>query len=68
MRDRQGSYDAPERTRTSTDHSVHKALNRIRPPLMGPGASNPSSLRALLDASEEFGEVDVLKVFSGTGR
>jgi len=25
-------------------------------------------LRALLDASEEFGEVDVLKVFSGTGR
>jgi hypothetical protein len=25
-----GFSSAPERTRTSTDHKVHKALNRIR--------------------------------------
>jgi hypothetical protein len=30
----QAIYDAPERTRTSTDHSVHKALNLIPPALM----------------------------------
>ena len=26
-------FDAPERTRTSTDHSVHKALNLARLPI-----------------------------------
>ena len=65
---RDTSHDAPERTRTSTDHTVHKALNQIQPASMSPGASRTSSLRGLLDALDGFDEVDVLKVFSGAGR
>jgi catechol 2,3-dioxygenase-like lactoylglutathione lyase family enzyme len=33
VRSSQHSLDAPERTRTSTDHSVHKALNLARLPI-----------------------------------
>ena len=31
-------HSAPERTRTSTDHSVHKALKAVAPQLRGPSA------------------------------
>src|ERR1700742_4649975 len=38
----QGFRSAPERTRTSTDHSVHKALNLARLPIppQAPGAAS----------------------------
>src|ERR1700730_11136141 len=53
-----------EWTRTTTDHAVHKALNRIRGVSMGPGASRSSILRGLPGALDGSGWVDVLKVFS----
>ena len=39
------SHDAPERTRTSTDHSVHKALNLARLPIP-PQALGAASIAA----------------------
>src|SRR5262249_32710686 len=41
----QGFFDAPERTRTSTDHTVHKALNLARLPIP-PQAQRGASIAA----------------------
>lgn len=46
------------------DHAVHKALNRSRVVLMGPGASRSSILRGLPDVSEGSEEMDVVTVLS----
>ena len=51
---------APERTRTSTDHKVHKALNHVRAAWMLSAASRSSKSRGLLDLSEGMGGVDVV--------
>ena len=61
-----GLFYAPEWTRTTTDQAVHKALNRMRPVLMGPEASRSSSLRRFVDATDGSGGVDVLRAFSRT--
>ena len=50
---------APERTRTSTDHSVHKALNLNSGPLMLSRASDSSKLRGSADAMDALPGVDV---------
>jgi hypothetical protein len=56
-----------ERTRTSTDQVVHKALNPIRPPLMGPPASESSISSAFLDASDASGGATFVRLLSRTG-
>src|SRR5437763_12548585 len=45
-----GFPSAPERTRTSTDHSVHKALNLDRPLSMLRVTSTSTNLRVCVDA------------------
>jgi len=44
---------------------VHKALNPIHPPLMGPGASESSLLRPFADASDASGEATLVRLLSG---
>jgi hypothetical protein len=50
-----GFYSAPERTRTSTDHTVHKALNLARLPIppQAPGAASIALPRAPKVSSSE---------------
>jgi hypothetical protein len=59
-----GFFDAPERTRTSTDHTVHEALNQIRPAYIGPRSSSAPSLRGFVGAVDGSGAVDVLSAES----
>ncbi len=56
--------DAPEWARTTSDYAVHKALNRIRGVLMGPGVSRLSSLLGFAGALDGLGRVDVVTVLS----
>jgi hypothetical protein len=51
---------APERTRTSTDQSVHKALNQVRAVWMLWAASKLCKLRGLLDALDAMEGADVV--------
>src|SRR5947209_10167174 len=55
-----GFPSAPERTRTSTDHSVHKALNLDRPLSMLLVASKSTKLRVSVDALDGLDVVDVV--------
>ena len=58
-RDFRGFPSAPERTRTSTDHSVHKALNTGRRVWVLPGASKSSKLRGSVDGMDGLDGMDV---------
>jgi hypothetical protein len=64
---RGAAESAPEWTRTTTDHAVHKALNPIRPVQMGPGASRSSSLRGFLDALDGLDDMDVATMLPRVG-
>jgi len=55
-----GFPSAPERTRTSTDHTVHKALNLGQAVWMLPGASKSSKLRGSVDGLDLLDAVDVV--------
>jgi hypothetical protein len=52
--------DAPEKTRTSTDHTVHKALNHVRAVWMRSAASRSCKSWGLLHASDVMERVDVV--------
>jgi DNA-binding CsgD family transcriptional regulator len=54
-----GFHSAPERSRTSTDHTVHMALNLVQKVEMLPGVSKSSKLVGLLDALDVMNRMDV---------
>ena len=56
--DERGFPSAPERTRTSTDHSVHKALNLARLPIppQARGRAVYPRLAAPIGVREDFPE------------
>jgi hypothetical protein len=54
-----GLLNAPEWTRTTTDHAVHKALNPFHTWNMGSRASRSSIWRGFLDALDASDDVDV---------
>jgi hypothetical protein len=56
----QGFRSAPGRTRTSTDHKVHKALNLVSIAWMLPPASESFKLRRSAAALDGLDEVDVV--------
>src|SRR6266446_7059168 len=55
---------ALEWTRTTTGKTPHKALNPIRPPLIGPAASRSSNLWAFADASDGSGGATFVRASS----
>src|SRR5450755_259917 len=58
-RERGGFPSAPERTRTSTDHSVHNAHKPARARTMRPAASESPKLRGSVDGSDALDEMVV---------
>jgi hypothetical protein len=61
-------HSAPERTRTSTDHSVHKALNLNRPAEMGLPGFRGRKLGGFLDALDGLVRMDVATVLPRDSR
>jgi hypothetical protein len=55
-------FDAPEWTRTTTDHRVHKALNPVRKLTMRVDASKAFTLSGLLRALDAVDGTDVAKM------
>jgi len=62
-----GFLSAPERTRTSTDHSVHKALNQVRAAWMHPAASRSPKPGRLWDALDAAETMDVVTAVVAPG-
>jgi len=56
------SSHAPERTRTSTDQLVHKALNHVRAAWMRVAASRSCKSLGLLDVLDAMEGMDVVTV------
>jgi hypothetical protein len=56
------SHDAPERTRTSTDHTVHKALDLFQTVSIRPAAFTSSRSSGFRDASDRLDDMDVAKM------
>ena len=56
----QGFPSAPEKTRTSTDHTVHKALNLERPVSMLLRASRSSKSCGFVDVLDVMDALDVV--------
>ena len=55
-----GFPSAPEKTRTSTDHTVHEALNLVRPVSMLPRATRASTSCGFVDVLDGMDALDVV--------